>query len=226
MLLIVATLLAALGTALIWLYVQGADSRARDANQLYPAYFIGVDAPAGTPVSELQITRRLVSADVSRSAVGNLDEVTGKRLADRAVAGQLMLSKMFTTGPGTGLPPKRAFVALSVPDARRVPALLRPGQEVAVYSLPLDRGRARLVVPRARVISVGSSLPDQQATRTPGRTGTGTGAGQPVPVTVIGFDVTPGEALAILELEQTGQPGLVLLGPGTEPVRPSKEATP
>ena len=53
LLIIASILLAALGTALIWLYVQGAENRAQQNADLVPALFLTQNVPAGqSPVSD------------------------------------------------------------------------------------------------------------------------------------------------------------------------------
>lgn len=208
LLLIASILVAALGTALVWLYVQGAESRAQQGQALVPVLVMNGDAAASTPADDLAklvVTRR-VPTDVAVGALTSLQQVQGQHLEYQAVHGQLLLTAMFTNQASSGLPPEHAFVSISIAQPHQVPALLRPDTEVAVYSLDNGASRAatpRCIVGRVRVLTVGNqsdSPVDGAAT---------------VPPLIVGFDVTPQQGRDIIGIEAAGQPVLELLGKGT-----------
>jgi pilus assembly protein CpaB len=207
LLLLASILVAALGTALIWLYVQGADSRAQQGQALVPVLVLTRDVDAGTPAPAAftAATQKQVPADVATDAVTSAQQVAGLVLKDPAVPHQILLRSMFGTSTSSGAAPGRGIITISVSDPHRVPAQLKPGDHVAVYALG-GRGsnRPQLVEKDIAVVSIGSSM------QTP------TGAGSSVPVTIVGFDATPQQALDLTGIEaESAQAQLYLLGPGT-----------
>jgi pilus assembly protein CpaB len=210
LLLLASILVAALGTTLVWLYVQGVQEREIRGQNLVPVLFTTGTVAAGTPADKVPVVSKGVPVAVGETALRSLEVVRGQRLANDAVPGQMLLPAMFTPGAATGIPRQRAAVSITISDPHRVPALLKPGDEVAVYALV---GRANaggdaltLVNRRARVMTIGSST-------APGANGQGA-----VPVTIVGFDVTAREGKDLLRIESYGQPVLELLGEGTQAV--------
>ena len=200
LLLIASILVAALGTALIWLYVQGADSRAQDGQALVTVYQLSGAVPAGTSAQEVlgRSTPRKVPVALVTGVVTAPQQIQGKVLTYQGVQGQILSPGMFSDAAASGAGQRGAAVAITITDPHRVPALLKPGDRVAVYSI--EARSVRLVDKNARVATIGSSTQ-------PGRNG------QPaVPVTIVGFDAEPQEALDLLAIETRGQPALVLLG--------------
>jgi pilus assembly protein CpaB len=211
LLLIASILVAALGTSLVWLYVQGAESRAQQGQALVRVLTLTREAAAGTAAEDLAgvVTPKDVPVDVAAGAVTSLQQVRGQQLLDPAVKGQLLLTSMFNATPRSGVQDGKAFVSISIADPDRAPALLKAGNEVAVYV----RGRGttastELVVDRVKVLTLGSAT---QAA--PG--------GQSVPVTIVGFDVTPEQGANIIAIPSLGTPVLEILGAGTKAVNPN-----
>jgi pilus assembly protein CpaB len=211
LLLIASILVAALGTSLVWLYVQGAESRAQQGQGLVPVLTFSGQALAGTRAENLGrvVTQKHVPADVAAGAVTSLDQVKGQQLVDTAVPGQLLLTGMFSAGTASGIQNGRAFVSISIAEPDRAPALLKVGDDVAVYVRGTGAaGSTALVVPRVRVLTLGAATP------------AGQGSGQSVPVAIVGFDVSAEEGAKIVALPGAGTPVLEILGEGTKAVNP------
>jgi pilus assembly protein CpaB len=211
LLLIASILVAALGTALVWLYVQGAESRAQQNTALVQVLFAGAGAGPGATIEQTRPFGGSVSAEVAGKAVRSTQEVIGKHLADGVVAGEMLVAGMFTTGVSSAVSPHQAYVAITITDPHRVPALLKQGDTVAVYALGQSgsagaRG-ASLVADGIKVQTIGSSSQ-------PGSNGA------QVPVTIVGFSVPPRTAYDLINIETYGQPVLVLLGEGAQAYRP------
>src|SRR3954468_11029817 len=130
LLLIASILVAALGTSLVWLYVQGAESRAQQGQGLVPILTFSGEAAAGTPAEKLPVVAKEVPADVAAGAVTSLQQVRGQQLLDGAVKGQLLLTTMFAATPKSSVEDRRAFVSISIADSDRTPALLKTGDDV------------------------------------------------------------------------------------------------
>jgi pilus assembly protein CpaB len=209
LLLIASILIAALGTALIWLYVQGAETRAQPAVAQVRALFLTSDLAAGTSgeaAAAAVAYRSIPATDVAGSdLVTSPAQVAQLRLKIPAVRGQILLLSMFGPGTPAGATQGRGIVSITVSDPHRVPAQIQPGQQVAVYAL--GRGKPRLVVPSIIVLSVGP----QTTTQT---------AGSTIPPIIVAFDANPEEAVNLLAIEANGeQPALYILGPRTQAAR-------
>src|SRR3954452_17818536 len=133
LLLIASILVAALGTALIWLYVQGADSRAQQGAELVAVLFLAQNAEAGSDAASLPYTRKEVSADVAAGAVPAGTQLTGQRLTIPAKTNQILLTTMLGATEKSRFPNGGA-ASITISDPNRVPADLRIGDYVDVYA--------------------------------------------------------------------------------------------
>ncbi len=222
---IASLLVAALGTSLVWLYAQGADQRATQAAQPVRVLHAARAAPVGTRAEALQLETRTIPAAAAEGVLTSITSVQGQALAVPVVAGQQLTAGMFSASPVTEAAQGRTVASISVTGARGVPALLRPGQLVAVYSLTRT-GQQVLVVPSTRVVTVGGSTAGDAA-GTRAASGRQPAGREETSAEVIGFDVTPEEAVKLLAIEQRGEAALVLLGTGAKAFDPpSSSATP
>jgi len=205
LLLIASILLAALGTALIWLYVQGAETRVQPSVALVPALFLNSDQGVGTTGQAAvdAATPKNVAADLASSGlVTSAAQVAQLRLKNPAVRGQILLLSMFTSGTPTGAQPGRGIVSITISDTHRVPAQIQPGQHVAVYAL--GRSTPRLVVGNITVVSIGPQTTTQPSASA-------------IPPIIVAFDADPDQAVELLAIEPNGeQPALYLLGTNTQ----------
>lgn len=148
LLLIAALLIAALGTALIWLYVQGADDRARAGLRTVSVYTAGDTYKSSTKWADIRVGNGVVGAglkDIPQSAlpenaltVANLSQVEGKVLLQR-VDKQAVLTVGMFGDPGdatstTGLKDDMLAIEVSLEDPARVAGLLRPGSEITIFA--------------------------------------------------------------------------------------------
>ncbi len=215
LLLIASILTAALGTALIWLYVQGADTRAQVTAELVPALFLTGDLKAGQPVGAAVVVKR-VPPDVAAGAHTDVALVQGLKLSADARAGQVLLKNMLSAD-ATGGPrfPKGGAVALTFSQPNLVPADLRVGDIVDVLALGAN-GTVTTAVPDIRVRTIGT-VASGGAPAPAGPNGAANGAGQApvagggIALTVVGFDATPDQAKLLYGiLARNQQPALYL----------------
>jgi pilus assembly protein CpaB len=194
-LLIIASILsAALGTALIWLYVQGAETRAN----LVPALFLTKDLKAGESPASAVVTRS-VSPETAAVAVTTLTEVGNQKLTVAAKSGQILLKSMLgPTAVDTTRFPKGGAVAVTINDPNRVPADLRAGDTVEIFEL--TKAASTKVLDDITVRSIGAQT-------TPG-TGTAPGAAAApngaIPATIVGLNVTEAEAKTLYDIVARG----------------------
>jgi pilus assembly protein CpaB len=201
LLLIASILVAALGTSLIWLYIQGADTRAQESSNLVSVLFLAQDAEAGADADALNLTQKDVSTAAAAGAVTNRAGLKGLKLTVRALTGQILLAKM-VGNTTTSRFPQGGAVAISISDPNRVPADLAVGDTVDVYAFGGSGGKAREVVSGVRVRSIGNALAPTSGTATPG-------TATSVPVTIVGFDVDQATAKKLYDMVAAGeQPAL------------------
>jgi pilus assembly protein CpaB len=213
LLLIASILVAALGTALVWLYVQGADQRAKQGASLVKVFFLQGDAAAGESALKLPLVAKEVPSDTAPNAVTDRQELVGKVLKITALDEQVLLRTMLSTTTAEAARfPQGGAVALSIPDPNRVPADLQPGDVVDVYSLGRGAGTEKPVVQGIRVRTIGPLA--QPGTGGQGTTGTATGS---IPPTIIGFDATKDQAGALYGAVAAGQE-IALYDKGTGPL--------
>src|SRR3954451_19363646 len=111
LLLIASILVAAIGTALIWLYVQGAETRAQGDEAQVPVYVSSSTVAAGTPANQVpvvvkQLPQSLVNSMNSAGAGVLTDKSQIKGWAStRIVAGLPLLRDQFQVEAVTPTPP-------------------------------------------------------------------------------------------------------------------------
>jgi pilus assembly protein CpaB len=213
-LLIASILTAALGTALIWLYVQGADARAQQTANLVPALFLRQSVEGGKPVNSTDVVAKQVTPAAAEGALTDLSQVTGKTLTQSLPPNTLLQPWMFSSQGGGRLEKGLGAVSISINDPDRVPADLRPGDTVAVYSV--GGSKLQLEVPEIKVRSIGSALVPAPASA-PGAAPAAGAPAQGVAVTIVGFDATPDQAVTLLDIKATGKQAVIyILGQGTK----------
>ena len=143
LLLIASILVAALGTALIWLYVQGADNRAASGAAQVQVLVAANSVKAGQPASQVQPQQRLMPQTLVSSLGGSLltdpAQIKGFTRTD-VVAGLPLLQGQFSgealaaAPPLDGLPPNMVAMPVTLPDPQRLVGLLQPGSKIRVYA--------------------------------------------------------------------------------------------
>ncbi|HYJ74640.1 MAG TPA: hypothetical protein VEV65_03530 [Kineosporiaceae bacterium] len=202
LLLIASILVAALGTSLIWLYVQGADTRGQQGSDLVPALFFTRNAQTGEDAAAPGLTvQRNVPAAIAATAVTNTSQLAGQRLQAPAFANQLVVPGILGSQP-KGRFPKTGAVAISISEPNRVPADLTRGDVVDVYSLSAN-GRGAEVVARCLTVRSIGPLPASSTGSTQPAAGTS------VSGAVIGFDADSATAAKLYGIVGAGgQPAL------------------
>jgi pilus assembly protein CpaB len=183
-LLIAAVIVAALGTALIFVYVNGVNDRAVADQQPQVVLFAKSTIPAGTSAKDAAASGALVQKKIAKDsvAVGALSDITP---IDNQVAlapvyqGQQIVSQMFgAQGTTSSLPIPGNDLAMSVQlnDPARVAGFVEPGSNVAIFiTLPPQAGgtnklQTKLLLPKTQVIAVGPTTTTSQ-TSTNSQTG-------------------------------------------------------
>lgn len=169
-LLIAALVVAALGTTLVFLYVNGADKRANADAELVDVLAASAQIPAGETGRQAEAAGLFVKKQVNKSAVpeGAISQSTP--ILDLValapiLPGQLIQQGAFGQPTATnqlGLQPGQFAMSLSMGDPQRVAGFLVPGSKVAVFTTytPKTGGAGvttRVLLPSVIVVATGNS---------------------------------------------------------------------
>ncbi len=216
-LLVVAAVIAALGTLLVFLYVRGADQRADqryDAVQVLRA--VKPIAP-GETVEAAQAAGKIESGTVSRKdlladALTGLEPVAGK-IAITAIAPgeQIVGSKFGLVGAASALTIPKGKIAISVQlgDPSRVAGFVNPGDNVAIFlTAANDQDKyTRLLLPKVLVIGAGATTVTTTTTTDPA----GAQTQEQLPRALLTIAVTQDEAERVLFATANGELAFGLL---------------
>lgn len=218
-LLIVAALIAVLGSGMVYLYVKGADDRAKEAQ-----------APVQVLKAVAQIEPGETLADASAAGKIELDDVPAEERLDGALVSigengslvalstiypneQVTTSKFGTPGEQQALTvPKGSFaISVNLSDTGRVAGFVSPGSEVAIFlNGPIGKGDTegtRLLLPKVQVIAVAQTTMTTSTTTTQ----TGDQTVESLPRTLFTLAVTQDQAERILYASTHGELSFGLL---------------
>lgn len=226
-LLIVAALIAALGSGLVILYVRGVDARADakyDAVQVLTAVKMiepgeTIDsAKAEGKIEETSVARGQVLSGVLTDTVDMGDEVA----LTKVYPGEQIVSGKFGS-PGEQevltIPDKLMAISVNLTDPSRVAGFVTPGAEVAIFVsvepqeyLPDGSTQGlpeftQLLLPRVQVIGVGDTTVISQTTTGEG----GELTTEEVPKTLLTLAVSQEEAEKVIFAARNGEVAFALL---------------
>jgi pilus assembly protein CpaB len=142
LLLIASILVAALGTALIWLYVQGADTRAaaQDVNVpvLVATTAVGAGSPATLVQTKVQTLPQSLVAGLGPGVISDRSKISGYVRTD-IVPGLPLTTSQFASQPPMAapvldLPPGKIGMQVTLPDPQRLAGLLVPQSHIRIYA--------------------------------------------------------------------------------------------
>ena len=221
-LLITSILIAAVGTALVAVYVRTADARARQDQTLVKVLVATAPIAPSTQGSQASLGVKQMPSGL----VQGLSLVTDRKTIDNQVAqstiytGTPIQTSMFgATTPSTsliGLGKNKVGVTIQVSDPGRVAGFARAGSTVALYATSAGGNNGQnqkicLVLSPVRIITLGGQVP-QQGGQKPG---TDQAPAAAVPQTLVTVELDPGESRRIILASQTAQLYMALLGPST-----------
>lgn len=176
-LLLVAALIALLGTALIVLYVQGIDKRATEGQEMVEVLTASATIDTGEDVTSAQEAGKFEKTQVRRADVIEGALTTTSSIADDVALGtiypgeQIISAKFGSLGDAQTLviPDDKLAVSVELTDPQRVAGFVNPGSEVAIF-MSLDPiliqpdgdekelpPYTRLLLPKVEVIGVGTT---------------------------------------------------------------------
>jgi pilus assembly protein CpaB len=181
-LLVVAAVIAALGTLLVFLYVRGADSRADEKYDAVQVLRVVKPIAAGETVEAAQAAGKIESSAVSQKdllpdALTGVDPVAGKVAVTALYPGEQLISSKFgatgTATSGLAIPKGKIAISVDVPDPAVGAGFLSPGTKVAIFMNGSDDKKGpytRLLLPNVQVLALGATTAASTST-TPEATG-------------------------------------------------------
>jgi pilus assembly protein CpaB len=180
-LLMVAALVAVLGAGMVWLYVQGADDRAKEEQAPVAVLKAVGQIEAGETLAEAQETGKLQLDEVpaEQRLDGAMDSVgsSGSLVALTRIYPneQITASKFGSPGEQDALTLPKGMVAISInlSDTGRVAGFVSPGSDVALFmngpTTAQGQEGVRVLLPRVQVIAVAqSTMTTSTTTKTDG----------------------------------------------------------
>lgn len=225
LLLIASILVAAVGTALIFLYVRGADQRANEATELVNVVVAKKDIPQGTTVTdavengafELKGVPRGILPPGRFEGTAGLSELqqNGQNAALIDITTNTIVARSAFGGAGeatsTGVAKGKVVVSAQMTDPNRVAGLLKPGTIIAVIvttdpASQAEAGYSLANRPEVK-ISISGALMNDAKVVSVGSAGQaeGSGSGEAVDNKIVALEVTPKEALLVRAGEKVGE---------------------
>jgi pilus assembly protein CpaB len=215
-LLTVAVVVAALGTGLVFLYVQGADDRAekrfdtvdvlRAIAPIEPGETIDDAAAAG----KLQL-EAVSQSDLLPNAQSDTTALTGLVATTRIYAGEQIISDKFggeveAAESALTIPKDMVAISVNLTDPSRVAGFVNPGSEVSIFVNTTEY--TRLLLPRVTVLGVGSTTPTTTTTTT---SETGEQTTEQLPRTLMTLSVNQKDAERVMYASTHGEVAVALL---------------
>lgn len=226
-LLIVAVLVAAAGTALILVYVQGINQRAVAEQQMVKVLAATAVIDAGESVRDAQAAGKVDLVEVPQASA-----VDGALASTESIKDQVALSPIFPGEqimaqkfgePGSqqtlSIPKRKMAVSVELTDPERVAGFVTPGSDVAVFvsskpelikqdgtTSPLP-DITQLLLEKVQVIGVGQTT----VLSTTKTTATGEQTVEEIPKTILTLAVTQEEAEKVFHSARTGEMSFALL---------------
>lgn len=227
-LLIVAAVIAALGTSLVFVYVRGVDARASEQFEMVQVLKAVDIIQPGESIQEAQTAGKIQMGTAPRAelltgATTSVADISQNVALTTVYPGEQIITGKFGQ-PGEqdvlSIPEGRMAISVNLTDPARVAGFVNPGAEVAVFvsaepeSLDPNGGEStklpeftRLLLPRVKVIGVGTTT--VVPTTTTDESGTETT--EQLPRTLLTLAVEQTEAEKIIFAAKNGELAFALL---------------
>jgi pilus assembly protein CpaB len=233
-LLMVAAVIAALGTLLVFLYVRGADTRADTRYSAVQVLRVVKQITAGETVEAAQAAGKIEQGSIAQKdllpdALTGTEPIAGKVAVTAIYPGEQLTSAKFgASGAATGLtiPKGKIAVSINLSDPARVAGFVNPGDKVAIFmsgSSTAGGGGAapetftRLLLPNIQVIGAGTTTVVATTTTDPA----GAQTTDALPKTLLTLAVSQSEAERILFAASNGDLAFGLMNADSQ-IAPSK----
>jgi pilus assembly protein CpaB len=168
-LLVVAAIIAALGTLLVFLYVRGADDRADERYHAVQVLKAVKQIEPGETVAAAQAAGKVQKATVTDGdklpdALTDLSAISGQLARTTIYPGEQIVASKFGTTPtatnALSVPDGKIAVSINLTDTARVAGFVNPGDKVAIFMNGSGGNLGsftRLLLPEVEVIAVGTT---------------------------------------------------------------------
>lgn len=227
-LLVAALGVAALGTLLILLWVQGIDERAKEDQELVEVLVATETIDVGETLEDAQAEGKFETKEINRialvdDAISSTEVLQGKVALETIYPDEQILPQKWGE-PGTeatlDIPEENVAISVELADPDRVAGFVTPGSQVAVFCTALDAQAllpggetrslgdyTRMIVPRTTVLGIGSTtVASRTTTNDEGESTT-----EEIPKTVVTLSVDQNEAEKIILCRLSSNPTLALL---------------
>lgn len=216
----IAFAIAALGTALVILYVQGIDARATAGQQMVEVLTASDTIEPGESVAEAQAAGKfekttVVRDDLVEGALASTASVADEVAIDTIYPGEQVLGQHFGNQGDIGtltIPDDQLAISVELTDPARVAGFVVPGSQVAVFvsgdpevfrpdgtTLKLPP-YTRLILPKVEVIGVGATSVSSRTTSSKGTETT-----EQIPRTILTIAVSQEQAEKVLYAARNGE---------------------
>ena len=219
-LLVVAALIAALGTLLVFLYVRGADQRADEKYHAVRVLKAVKQITAGETVAAAQAAGKIEESSVGEGerlpdALTSLASLDGQIAQTTVFPGEQIVASKFGTTPASTnqltIPKGMIAVSVNLTDTARVAGFVNPGDKVAIFMNSTGGAGlgsfSRLLLTDVEVIAVGGTT----VVSTTKTDATGTKTEEQLPSTLFTLGVTQAQAQKILFATGNGELAFGLL---------------
>lgn len=219
-LLLLATVVAVIGTALVFLYVRNADNRAIEQFDTVDVLTAVETIEAGETIEAAQSSGKIQISAVPQQQVldGALDStetLAGQVAVTSIFPGEQIIASKFGGQVDTAvlaIPKGMQAVSVDLTDPSRVAGFVNPGSEVSVFHVQAegpfeDEHRVRLLLDRVLVLGVGSTSSVTKTTTTTD----GAETTQEIPQTLLTLAVTQEDAERVVWSYTHGKLALGLL---------------
>jgi pilus assembly protein CpaB len=219
-LLVVAAIIAALGTLLVFLYVRGADNRANEKYQAVQVLKAVKQINVGETVSAAQAAGKIEESTVGQGerlpdALDSLDTISGQIAQTNIYPGEQIIASKFGTTQASAntltIPKGNIAVSINLTDTARVAGFVNPGDKVAIF-MNSSGGAGlgsftRLLLSDIEVIAVGTTT----VVSTTKTDASGAQTTEQLPRTLFTLGVTQAQAQKILFASGNGELAFGLL---------------
>jgi pilus assembly protein CpaB len=204
-LLVVAALIAVLGSAMVFLYVRSADNRATEKQQPVQVLKATGQIEPGETANAAMQAGKLHLEEVPRSqvlvgAVNTVSNIGAQVALSRIYPGEQIISSKFGS-PGDQslltIPDKQIAISVSLSDTGRVAGFVSPGSDVAIFATCGDS--TYTLMDKMTVIAVGATT----VTNTTTTTTTGAQTTEQLPKTLFTLAVTQEQAQKVIQAAST-----------------------
>ncbi len=227
-LLIVAALIAALGTLLVFLYVRGADTRADERYNAVQVLRVVKPITAGETAEAAQAAGKIETSSVSQKdllpdALTSIEPIAGEIAVSNIYPGEQLISSRFGTTAASAnslsIPKGKIAISVNLSDPARVAGFVNPGDKVAIFMNGTAKAGAfsRLLLPNVEVIGAGTTTVVSTTTTDPN----GAQTTDQLPKTLLTLAVSQAEAERVLFASTNGDLAFGLLNKDSQ-VAPSQ----